>query len=547
MKRLFSLVLCCTFMYNSQAQTSVQVTQLATLGKVWGFLKCFHPAAAKGNPDWDNELLRMIPLAEDAESKSKFDSLLEAWYRSLPAAKLAEKPVNWHADSIVTTFSEKDIRKFPVSKWLKGELVRLYEYHVPDTNCYATRYFDGYRFDHIIHDEKAYDLPLCPESSVRMLALFRYWNTINYFYPHKARIPGWDTVLTAYIPRFMQARYLTQYQQAVLQLIHELPDSHSFIKGPGFSNNMPPFRVAHVKDKYLIAESDDSIAKKWDFRVGDEIVSVNGKPVSQIEKELLQVTTGTNRPSRYRNIAMSLLQNDNSIVQVGLERNGKIVNDSVKLNDYLINSLIPRSPDKPYWEEVEKGVWYVRFCTIKEADTLRRLFSDIHNAKAVIWEMRDYPNYKVSTEVYKYFFPSKTTFSERENAWDYYPGAFVKGPLDFIPEEKEPLIYNGPLIILVDELTQSLSESVAMALKQRSNSFTIGRQTAGTTGNITWLSLPGAIEVSYTGVGVEGAQGSFKQGDGVTLDQEVPSSPEYLLQGRDPILEQALKYAQTPH
>jgi len=543
MKTLFYLVLCCTLMYNSQAQTSVQVTQLATLGKVWGFLKCFHPAVVKGDPDWDSELLRMVPLAEGARSKPQFDSLLEAWYRSLPAAKLAEKPVNWHADSIVTIFSEKDIQQFPVSKWLKKELVRLYEYHLPDTNRYATRYYDGYRFDHIIHDEKAYDYPLCPEPSVRMLALFRYWNTINYFYPHKAHIPRWDTVLTSYIPRFMQAKYLTQYQQAVQELIHELPDSHSFIKGPGINNNLPPFRVAHVKDKYLIAESDDSVVKKWDFRVGDEIVSVNGKPVSQVEMELLKVTTGTNIPSRYRNIAMSLLQNDNSIVQVGIGRNGTILNDSVKLNDYLLNSLIPRSPEKPYWEELEKGIWYVRFCSIKEADTLRRLFNDIRDAKAVIWEMRDYPNYKVSTEVYKFFFPAKTTFSERENAWDYYPGAFVKGPQEFIPEGNESLIYNGPLIVLVDELTQSLSESVVMALKQRSNTTTIGRQTAGTTGNITWLSLPGAIEVSYTGVGVEGAQGSFRQGDGIKLDLEVPANPESLLQGKDDILEKALLYA----
>lgn len=216
MKKLFYVVLYCVVMYNSQAQTPLQTNQLATLGKVWGFLKCFHPAVAKGDADWDKELLRMIPLAEDAGSKAKFDSLLEAWYRSLPAAKLSSTPVNWHADSIVTIFSAKDIRQFPVSKWLKGELMRLYEYHLPDTNRYATRYYDGYRFDHIIHDEKAYDYPLCPEPAVRMLALFRYWNTINYFYPHKARIPGWDTVLTAYIPRFMQAKYLTQYQRGFI-------------------------------------------------------------------------------------------------------------------------------------------------------------------------------------------------------------------------------------------------------------------------------------------------------------------------------------------
>jgi carboxyl-terminal processing protease len=546
MKRLFCLVLYCLIHYNGQAQTKTDIAQLATLGKVWGFLKCFHPAVAKGNPDWDSALLYMIPLAEKAGSKPAFDSLLEAWYRSLPPAQLANVPVNWKADSIVRTFTEQDIQRFAVSKWLKAQLVRLYQYHLPDTNRYATRYYNGYRYDHIIHDEKAYDKPLCPTRSLRLLTLFRYWNAINYFYPHRVRIPQWDTVLTAYIRPFLQADNVNQYHQVVLELVHELPDSHSFIDGPGINDKFPPFRIDHVKNSYLVSESDDSVVKRWDVRVGDEIITVNGKTVRKREMELLKITTGTNIPSLYRNIARGLLVNGDSIAQVGLKRNGELITRTVDLHNWEGDSKIPRS-SKPLWQELEKGIWYVRFCRIKNADTLRQLFSDLRNARAVIWEMRGYPNYNVSVALYKFLFPAKTVFTEERNAWDYYPGAFVKGSFDFIPEGKEALIYNGPLIILVDEQTQSLSESVAMALKQRAHSYTIGRQTAGTTGNITWLTLPGALEVSYTGVGVSGAQSSFRQGDGIKLDLEVPASAAYLLQGKDAILEKALLHARKLH
>jgi carboxyl-terminal processing protease len=547
MKQLFYLVLCCLIYYNSQAQTKTEIAQLATLCKVWGFLKCFHPAVAQGNPDWDSALLYMIPLAEKAGSKPALDSLLEAWYRSLPLPQLASTPVNWKADSIIRTFTEQDIQRFAVSKWLKAQLMRLYHFHLPDTNRYATRYYNGYRYDHIIHDEKAYDKPLCPTRSVRLLALFRYWNTINYFYPHKACIPQWDTVLTAYIRPFLQADNVNQYQQAVLELIHELPDSHSFINGPGINDKFPPFRIEHVKDGYLVSESDDSVVKRWDVRVGDEIITVNGKSVQQREKELLKITTGTNTPSLYRNIARGLLVTGDSIVQVGLKRKGELITRTVTLHNWEGDSKIPRSA-KPLWQELEKGIWYVRFCRIKNADTLRQLFSDLHQARAVIWEMRGYPNYNVSVALNKFLFPIKTMFSVQQNVWDYYPGAFVKSSSDyFIPEGKEALMYTGPLIILVDEQTQSLSESVTMALKQCANSYTIGRQTAGTTGNITWLTLPGALEVSYTGVGVTGAQGSFRQGEGIKLDLVVPANPEYLLQGRDLILEKVLLYARQLH
>lgn len=542
MKQLFCLALCCLIHYSGQAQTKIEIAQLATLGKVWGFLKYFHPAAATGNPDWDQELLNMIPLAEKAGSKPAFDSLLDAWCRSLPPAKRSKAPVNWKADSIVRTFTEKDIQRFDVSKWLKKALVRLYRYHRPDTNRYATRYYNGYRYDHIIHDEKAYDKPLCPIRSVRLLSLFRYWNAINYFYPHKARIPQWDTVLTAYISPFLQADNVHQYQQAVLELIHELPDSHSFIDGPGINDKFPPFRIDHVNDSYLVSESDDSVVKRWDVQVGDEIVTVNGKAVPQREMELLRITTGTNTSSLYRNIARGLLATGDSVVQVGLKRKGELITRMVTLHNWEGDGKIPRS-SKPLWQELKKGIWYVRFCRIKNADTLRQLFSEIHNARAVIWEMRGYPNYNVSVALYKFLFPVKTTFTEERYAWDYYPGAFVKGSFEFMPEGKDVLSYKGPLIILVDEQTQSLSESVTMALKQRANSYTIGRQTAGTTGNITWLTLPGALEVSYTGVGITGARESFRQGEGIKLDLQVPATREHLLQERDPILEKALLYA----
>lgn len=545
MKKLVYLVLIFVTTFNTQAQTNNRISQLATLGKVWGFLKYYHPAVAKGKPNWDSALLRMIPLVEEVKTSKAFDSLLDAWYRSLPSAPLSVTPVNWKADSLIRVFTEKDIQQFRVSTYLKTELRHLYNYHIPDTNRYATRYYGGYYYDHIIHDEAAFDKPACPTQPVRLLALFRYWNTINYFYPHKNHLPAWDTVLTGYIPRFLQAANAAQYQYAVKQLIHELRDSHSFYQPHGLYYT--PFRVDYIERKYLITECNDSIAKKFDYQPGDEIITVNGKDCHQREKELLAITTGTNELSVYRNIAYELLRVDDSVVQVTFKRNGTALTKSVNMLGFEAYLRVAKLSPKPLWQQLDKGIWYVRFCRISNADTLRRLFNDIHFAKAVIWDMRDYPNFKVTTELYKFFFPTKTLFAELMNAWDYYPGAFVKSPMHFEPEGREELIYNGPLIVLIDEHTQSLAESVASALKVQPNTITMGRQTAGTTGNITWLTLPGGIEISYTGVGVEGAQQSFREGKGVQLDIPVTIDQAGIIQRRDYILERAMEYARKNH
>lgn len=545
MKKIVGLLSLCIIVYSSEAQSNKQLAQLATLGKVWGFLKYYHPAAAKGKPDWDRELVRMVALVEQAPNAKEFDTLLEAWFRSLPAARITATPVNYYADSLTRIFTEKDIQQFNVSKWLQTELLRLYQYHLPDTSRYVTRYYNKHYFDHIIHTEDAHEAPAYPDRPMRLLALFRYWNTITYFYPHKERIRNWDDVLPRYITPFLQAKDSVQYRSAIRALIHELPDSHSFIQEPGKTYYFTPFRIDYIDGKYLIGACDDSTAKKWDYRIGDEITGINGQSTRAREKQLLATTTGTNELSLHRNIAQELLKVGDSVIQVTFRRNSQLITRTVELHSWEVYRRIPKTPAKPLWQQLEKGIWYVRFCRITNADTLRRLFRDIQQARAVIWEMRDYPNYQVTAALDKFYFTAKTQFTEETNAWDLYPGTFIKSPLYFEPVAKEELIYQGPLIILIDEHTQSLSESVTAALKLRPNTITMGRQTAGTTGNITWFTMPGGVEVSYTGVGVRGLQEGFRQGEGVKLDIPITLTQERLLQSKDYILEQAIAYAKS--
>jgi carboxyl-terminal processing protease len=544
MKKILLPVLLLLIGYYSQCQTNKQVAQLATLGKVWGFLKYYHPSALKGKPDWDKELLRLIPLAEKAAPGKPFDSLLQNWYQSLPAAKTATEPVNWNADSVVRIFTEKNIERFAVSSWLKNELLQLYHYHVPDTSRYVTRYYGNHLYDHIIHTEDPWKDPVYPSREMRLLALFRYWNTIEYFYPHKQYIANWDKVLTGYISRFLQAKDSFQYRYAIRELIHELPDSHSFMQQPGDTYYFYPFRLDYIQGKYIIGQCDETIAKANDYQLGDEVTAVNGKTTAAREKELLKITTGTNRLSLYRNIAQQLLKNGDSVVQVSFKRKERNFTKAVVLHTWPVYSKLQRAAAQALWRQMEKGIWYVRFSGITNPDTLMTLFHDISQAKAVIWDMREYPNYKVTTELYQYFFPSKTIFTEERNASAFLPGSFIKSPYSFTPASGKPIpVYAGHLIVLVSEHTQSLSESVAAVLKLRSNTVTMGRQTAGTTGNITWLSLPGGIEVSYTGVGVTGMRQAFRQVDGVKLDIAVKLTAARISNSSDYILEQAIVYA----
>ncbi len=98
--------------------------------------------------------------------------------------------------------------------------------------------------------------------------------------------------------------------------------------------------------------------------MGDEIVAINGQSTREREKQLLATTTGTNALSLHRNIAQELLKLGDSVVLVSFKRDNQVITRSVELHSWEVYRRIPKAPAKPLWQELEKGIWYVRFCRI---------------------------------------------------------------------------------------------------------------------------------------------------------------------------------------
>lgn len=71
----------------------------------------------------------------------------------------------------------------------------------------------------------------------------------------------------------------------------------------------------------------------------------------------------------------------------------------------------------------------------------------------------------------------------------------------------------------------------------------MGRQTAGTTGNVVGVDFPGGIDAWFTGVAVKAIDDRFTEGQGVKLDKEIKLRPESLVKSPDYLLEMAYKEA----
>src|ERR1700710_299738 len=69
------------------------VKRLSNLGMLWGFLKYYHPSIAKGDYDWDAELLEILPGCFAANSDKDFYAIVNHLVDTLGTIPILDKQV----------------------------------------------------------------------------------------------------------------------------------------------------------------------------------------------------------------------------------------------------------------------------------------------------------------------------------------------------------------------------------------------------------------------------------------------------------------------
>jgi hypothetical protein len=74
------------------AQQSISETdKLASLGKMYGFLKYYHPEVAKGKLNWDQEFIKILPEIIKASDKESISTVYIEWIQSLGEIEKCKK------------------------------------------------------------------------------------------------------------------------------------------------------------------------------------------------------------------------------------------------------------------------------------------------------------------------------------------------------------------------------------------------------------------------------------------------------------------------
>lgn len=95
--------------------------------------------------------------------------------------------------------------------------------------------------------------------------------------------------------------------------------------------------------------------------------------------------------------------------------------------------------------------------------------------------------------------------------------------------------------MLLDEVSQSLAEYTAMAMRAMPNTIVVGSTTAGADGDVSDIPLPGGLHTMVSGLGVFYPDHRPTQRVGIVPDVAVTPTITGITAGRDEVLERAVE------
>lgn len=507
------------------------VNKLAQLCKIWGFIKYYHPTVAAGKYNWDYELFRIMPLILNAQSQKENERVICNWIQSLGDIKRSKKTLAINQDSV---------KMYPDLAWIEDSL------SLGSITKYLTTIKQAERNDwhHYVSlepagnakfkNENAYSKFVIPDTGYRLLALFRYWNIIQYYFPYKYLIDeDWDHVLTRFIPLLINAKTRKEYVDVLYKLIACINDTHAILRGTLDTKKYRiPVDVSFVEGKAIVVNDTPQASQ---LVKGDIILKIEGESIKEIATRRFPYLSASNYATKLRELAFELLTTDKDRLYIEFERDGEYLSDFIMCSPNK-KDISRYQQDKPLISYLsDRNILYL-YLGAKEGEIPENI-----NARGIIIDLRCYPSGKIKG--YKDFdqlYPKSIDFVRFTVPSIKIPGLFVSTKCFAVGGENTNY-YKGRKIILVNEFTQSHAEFMAMKYRCAPNTIVIGSTTAGADGNISSLPLPGGIYSCFSGIGVYYPNGSETQRVGIIPNIVIEPTIKDIKEGNDVVLNQAIK------
>jgi len=531
--------------------TKIQIDNLVTLGKVWGFLKYYHPKVTSGERHWDYELFRVLPAILAAPNHTAANTALQQWIATLgavapcsPCVKLNESDLYFKPD--LDWIADQGMLGADLSQTLRS----IRDNRLPGKQFYVSKVVDigNPSFDH----EPSYANLKLPDPGFQLLALYRFWNIFEYWSPYRDLTQrDWNGVLAEFIPRIALAKNAESYRQEVLALVAQARDGHANLWNaldarPPVGNCQLPVSIRFIDQVPVISglvSADQN--NSTELKVGDVITELDGVSVAKLVERWKPYYAASNDAARLLGIGRTMTRGDCGESNVTVRRE----NQELKLKITRVSAASVQSRVNthdlpgPVFRLLSNDVAYLKLSSVKSADAASYV-QQAAGTKGLIIDIRNYPSEFMVFALGSLLVDRQTAFARFTEGDLATPGAFHWAAAESLNPEQPH--YSGKVVILVDESSMSQAEYTAMAFRAVRGAIVVGSTTAGADGNVSPLGLPGDLRTMISGIGVFYPDKTPTQQVGIVPNVKVAPTIAGIRKGQDEVLQEALRQVLGP-
>jgi len=533
--------------------------ELFTICKTWGLLKYYHPIVSSGKADADSLLLSSLTQYR------KPNEVIKNWVKYLKSNKYTVK------EATINKCVDADNRNFDIS-WIDNDGILnkeqktylknlINEKNAPGT--YYT-YADTASIRYSGSNEKIYK-DENGNVNYRLLSLFRAWNVIEYFYPYKySTSKKWDDVLTAFIPKFINAGTELDYTKALMEFAASIEDTHARLEPSAYAEVFgtygAPFTFQIAESSIVVTKPVDAAAcKVAGINWGDVITHVDGKTIDAIIVEKSKYLSASNNAVKIRDAYRYMFTGFKDPFTIkGYDKNKVAFNKTIQridrssmvwfeagLPDVPLISYDAKAQKIIYSQITKDNIGYIDFSLLQPKD-IDSIMTGMKNTRGIIFDLRGYNDDGTLLKTFNFLLPEPKWFGISSKVDYSQPGMFcfddfiINKDLKFIGKTN-PDAYKGKVIVLINENTQSAEELWAMIFKTVPGVTFIGSQTAGADGTETPILLTDGRILIFSGLGIFYTDKSETQKVGIIPDIVVKPSINDLQNNIDPLINKAIE------
>lgn len=563
-KFVTSLISILLFNSISLAQTKFQKKKLEDLAEVYGLVRYFHPSPQSTEVNWNNLLLNAVSRTLQVKNNKEYEELIKSLFQEIaPTITYCKTDYEWNK-SIDTTaiywqhkgvgigsinpkgYMYQSIRKKVTGRnYNKVSLPAITKVILKQSDNFLINIPIVVYSDEFNPNTETLDPNISTNADnysyqvTSLSNLIITWNIFRHFYPYQEEVNiDWKNCLRKGISMAFKDQNDEDHLITLQKFTEVFRDGHINILNSKLAKDKyaPPISLTMVKNKLVVKKVLNDSVK---LQPGNIIKYVNSISVRKYLDSLKQYKSGSPQLKNWISLKLLLTGPKNSYLNLTLGNNQKI--KLKRTINYSNNIDLFERENSNEVEFLKDSVLYINWDKFSKK-TFFSIQSQIENAKKIIIDLRGYPRNGGEIEMRNTYFPNVNNINFLYLpiiTQPFYQNVrYEKGAWNVNSNKK----LSAKIVLLVDERAISYPESLAQYLKYNNYVTVIGRPTAGANGNINKIRLLNGFWFIYTGMLDKNPDGSRFNAKGVTPDIYVKPSLKDIIDGKDSILEAAIKY-----